>query len=431
MSAVYPVKRFVWQGMLALLVLVGGFGGWSVATQITGAVIASGQVEVEQSRRVVQHPDGGVVAEIAVSEGETVAPGQVLIRLDGTLLLSELAIVETQFFEVLARRGRLTAERDGLSDITWPAMLLQAFETHAQAADLADGQERLFVARAETLGQQIEQLTRRRAQSESQLAGIAAQREAARAQRALIAQELAAQQGLLDQGLAQASRVLALQREEARLTGALGALDAEEAQVEGRITEFALEILTLSTQRREQAQAELRDLGLRELELAERRRALLERIDRLDIRAPLGGIVLGLQVNTTRAVLRPAEPALYIVPQDRPLVIAARIDPRDIDEVFVGQQTVLMFSGFSARTIGELLGVVTLVSADAFVDERFGMTYYRAEIVLTPEARAELGDRPILPGMPVEAYIRTGARSPLDYLTRPLTDYFTRAFRES
>lgn len=431
MTCDFPVRRFVGQGLVALVLLVGGFGGWAVATQISGAVIASGQVEVAQNRRVVQHPDGGVVARINIAEGDLVTPGQGLIQLDGTLLQSELAIVDMQFFEVLARRGRLSAERDGQTEITFPPALTEGFDTHPPVRELAEGQARLFDARIQILTQQIEQLSRRRAQSESQLIGIAAQREAAWAQHALITQELVAQQGLLDQGLAQASRVLALQREQARLTGILGALGAEEAQIEGRIAEIALEILTLTTQRREQAQIELRDLAVRELELSERRHALMERIDRLDIRAPVGGIVLGLQVNTPRSVLRPAEPLLYIVPQDSPLVITVRVDPRDIDEVSVGQPAVLIFSGFGLRNMGEVQGEVTLVSADALVDDRLGVSYYRAEIALTPEARAELGDLPVLPGMPVEAFIRTAARSPLNYLTRPLTDYFTRAFRES
>lgn len=420
----------LWLGSLTLLVLLGGFGLWAVGTTISGAIIASGRIEVEQNRQVVQHPDGGVVAEILISEGDQVTLGDIMLRLDGTLIRSELSIIESQLFEAQARRARLEAERDGLTEMTIPAALLEMAATNPEAAEQLEGQRRLFEARAETLARTVEQLDRRQAQTRAQIEGIDAQARALTSQLALIAEELADQQSLLDKGLAQASRVLALQREEARLAGQVGELAATRAQSEGRITEIELQTLGLVAQRREEANTQLRDIGTSELQLIQRQRALAEQVARLDIRAPSSGTVLGLQVTTPRAVIRPADPVAFIIPQDRPLVITVQIPPIHIDEVQVGQPVRLMFPTFSARTTPELDGQVALVSADALTDPATNIPYYRAEISLSADEVARLGQT-LLPGMPVEAFIQTQARTPLAYLVKPFTDYFVQAFRES
>jgi HlyD family secretion protein len=430
-EAPWSARGPVLLGLIMLAVLVGGVGTWAVLTTIAGAVIAPGQIEVDQNRQVVQHPDGGVVMDILASEGESVAAGDVLMRLDGTLMQSELAIVENQFYELLARRGRLEAERDDAQKIAFMQEALSRAETDAQVAAKLSGQVSLFEARRETLSQQIEQLSKRRSQFSNQIDGINAQLAAIRRQLELVAEELVSQQSLLDRGLAQASRVLALQREQARLGGQIGELTASRARAESQITEAELQILQLRSTRREEAIAELRDLGVRELELAERRRRLLEQINRLELRAPVSGVVYGLQVTTPRAVVRPAEPVLYLVPQDRPLIIAARISPSDIDEVRVGQRVVLVFSAFSSRTTPELFGQVTQVSADAFSDEQTGAAYYRAEITLGDDELIKLEGQPLIPGMPVEAFLQTSPRTPLAFLVKPFTDYFNRAFRGS
>jgi HlyD family secretion protein len=225
--------------------------------------------------------------------------------------------------------------------------------------------------------------------------------------------------------------VLALQREEARLQGQIGALAAELARTEGQITEIEIQMSSLATLRREEATTDLRQIEPLVLELAERRRALQDRIDRLEIRSPVAGIVLGLQVKTPQSVLRAADPVLYVIPQDRPLIITARIPPIHIDEVSVGQTAELVVSAFSSRETPHLAGRITLVSADAFSDPQTGAAYYTAEIELVEGERARLGDRTLLPGMPVEVFLQTGQRTPMAYLVQPFTDYFARAFRES
>ena len=417
-------------GLIALLVLVGGFGTWSIMAQITGAVIASGQIEVDRNRQVIQHPDGGVVDAIVVEEGQLVAEGDILIKLDPDELLSELAIVEGQLFEILARRARLEAERDGTDDITFSDVLTDP--ANVGAIELIAGQTRLFEARVESMLRAQEQLTQRRAQIQSQIGGIDAQQAALVTQRGLIGEELADQQTLLDRGLAQASRVLALRREEANLLGQVGELSASAAQAAEQITEIEIEMLGLETTRREDSITRLRDIQYNELELTERRRTLTTQLDRLDIRAPVSGIVYGLTVYAPRSVIRAADPVMFLIPQDRPLVIAAQVQLTDVDQIHLGQEATLRFSAFDQRRTPELLGEVTLISADAFQNETSGQSFYRVELRLSNGEIEKLPiDMTLIPGMPVEAFVRTADRSPMDYLIKPLADYFAKAFRES
>jgi HlyD family secretion protein len=417
-------------GLIALLVLVGGFGTWSIMAQITGAVIASGQIEVDRNRQVIQHPDGGVVDAIIVEEGQLVAEGDILIKLDPDELLSELAIVEGQLFEILARRARLEAERDGTNDITFSDVLTDP--ANVGAIELIAGQTRLFEARVESMLRAQEQLTQRRAQIQSQIGGIDAQQAALVTQRGLIGEELADQQTLLDRGLAQASRVLGLRREEANLLGQVGELSASAAQATEQITEIEIEMLGLETTRREDSITRLRDIQYNELELTERRRTLTTQLDRLDIRAPVSGIVYGLTVYAPRSVIRAADPVMFLIPQDRPLVIAAQVQLTDVDQIHLGQEATLRFSAFDQRRTPELLGEVTLISADAFQNETSGQSFYRVELRLSNGEIEKLPiDMTLIPGMPVEAFVRTADRSPMDYLIKPLADYFAKAFRES
>ncbi|PSL21258.1 HlyD family type I secretion periplasmic adaptor subunit [Shimia abyssi] len=419
-------------GGFALLILVGGFGTWSVLTEIAGAIVASGRVEVDRNRQVVQHLDGGIVSEIHVEEGDVVDEGALLLRLDDTFLISTLAITESQLFELMARRGRLEAERDNSSDLVFEPELLERATGDAGILDLLDGQKRLFEARRVTLEQEVEQLGKRRGQISNQVEGIDAQTIALSTQLDLIRDELEDQQQLLDKGLAQATRVLALRREEAGLAGRVGELTAQRAQAEGRITEIDIEILKLATAWREQAITQLRDLRYREVELSEQRRQIEERLSRLDIRAPVSGVVYGMQVFALRSVVRPAATVLFVIPQDRPLVIAAQVPVIHVDQVFPGQTVSLRFSAFDQRTTPELFGEVTQISADAFQDEVTAQSYYRAEIVLSEGEAAKLpANLSLIPGMPVDAYLRTEDRTPLAYLVKPLADYFTKAFRES
>jgi len=425
----WSARRPVLIGLLGLVLLFGGFGTWAVMANISGAIISSGRVSVDSNRQVVQHPDGGVVTDILVREGDRVRAGDVMIRLDPVNLRSTSDILRDQLLEIATRSVRLVAERDETDTLTFPPDLLTA-AADPSVAEMIKGQRNLFEARAESRARETEQLARRKDQISAQVDGIAAQSKALDLQLGFIREELDAQQSLLARGLAQAPRVLALQRNEAGLLGQVGEFSASVAELAGRATEIDLEILKLGTRARESAITELRDLSFRQIELSEQYRAIQERLMRLDITSPVDGIVYDLKVFAERSVIRPADPLLYIVPQDRPLVIQTQVDPIHIDQVYPGQPVTLRLPTFDARTTPEIFGQIVRVSPDAFVDQGTGLTYYQAEVLPNPGEVDRLNGQVLLPGMPVEAYLRTDDRTPLGYLIKPLADYFNRAFRE-
>ncbi len=313
---------------------------------------------------------------------------------------------------------------------SFPDTLLQAAADNPSVTEILEGQRNLFDARREAFARETEQLMRRKDQIASQVDGIEAQQQALTLQLGFLREELDAQKSLLERGLAQAPRVLALQREEARLLGQVGEFTASAAELEGRATEMDLEVLKLETRQREQAISELRDLQFRQVELAEQYRSVEERLSRMEITAPVAGVVYDLAFFAERSVIRPADPVLYIVPQDRPLVIQTRVDPIHVDQVYPGQPVTLRLPTFDARTTPELFGSVVRVSPDAFTDQATGAPYYQAEILPDEGELDRLEGQIMLPGMPVEAYLRTDDRTPLAYLVKPLADYFNRAFRE-
>ncbi len=426
----WSVRKYLAIGIIASILLVAGFGSWAFLAQISGAIVTVGQIEIDQGKQVIQHPDGGIVQEIRIKEGSVVRAGDLLLKLDSSVLESDLAVVEAQLFEILTQRARLEAERDDAPTVTFDTAPLQ--EANPLVESLVAGQTRLFEARLETKRRTVAQLMQRQAQIASQRRGIAAQQEALKTQHALITQELVDQQDLLDRGLAQAGRVLALRRQEANLLGTMGDLSAQDAQAAERMTEIDLQVLALSAARHEAAIAALRELSFTEVALSERRRTLRRQLDQREIRAPVSGIVHGLQVFARHAVIRPADVLLYLVPQDRRLVIATRIEVADIDQIFEGQDVTVRFPGFAQRRIPQLQGLVTLISADTYQSAASGFGYYRAEVQLDAGQLDRLpADLALLPGMPVHAYIRTTDRTPMAYLIKPLTDYFAKAFRES
>ncbi|MEM7490177.1 MAG: HlyD family type I secretion periplasmic adaptor subunit [Pseudomonadota bacterium] len=426
----WATGRHMILGVIGLLILVGGFGSWAALANISGAIISSGRVAVDSNRQVVQHPDGGVVTEILVREGDRVEAGDPLVRLDATIMRSERQILADQLQEITARSARLEAERDRAEEIAFPDELLRTAETNPEVADIINGQRNLFNARRDGLAREEEQMDKRKDQIASQIAGIGAQQEALDLQLGFIGEELEAQQDLLADGLARAPIVLELQRREAGLLGQVGEFRAAVAELEGETTQMDLEVLKLRTQAQEEAISELRDLQFRQIELAEQLRAIDGRLSRLEITAPVAGVIYDLQVFAERSVIRAADPVLYIVPQDRPLVIQTEVDPIHIDQVFPGQEVTLRLPAFDARVTPELFGAVVRVSPDAFTDQATGLTYYQAEVLPDEGEIDKLGDQVLLPGMPVEAYLRTEDRTPLGYLVKPLSDYFNRAFRE-
>lgn len=427
----FPIRGKIITGLLALAVLIGGAGYWAFSTQIAGAVVSSGQVRVDQQSQAVQHPDGGVVEEVLVEEGQLVERGDLLIRMDPALLQSELTGQVEQRYELLASMARFEAERDDAEVVVFAEELLEAAKTEPALQALITSQENLFTTRLTTLEHTLDQLQNRKTQINLQLEGIAAQQTSLNRQIELLRQELETQQSLLDRGLSQAATVLALQREEARLLGQIGEFTASAARANEQIAEIDLEALGLTNQRREDAISAISSLRYELITIATQITSLRERLERLNVHAPVSGVVHGLRVFAPRAVLRAADQVMSLIPQDRPLVLVVNIEPIHIDQIYVQQPATLRFPAFSAQDTPELFGYVTKVSADAFTDENTGANYYRAEVALNEGEAARLPqDVTLLPGMPVEAYIRTSDRTPITYLVKPLTDYFNRAFRE-
>ena len=417
-------------GYIALALLLIFFGGWAVFARISGAVLAQGVIEVESNRQVIEHPTGGVVEDILVTDATFVEAGQPLITLDGAMLESELTIIEDQLVELAARRARLLAERDEFAAYQITAALQESYDGEPKYRELIDGQIGLLDARRASALSRTEQLEKQQEQTEKQIIGVEAQLDALGRQRAFAVEELETTRDLLEKGLAQTPRVLSLEREVASIDGTIGNLTAESAQLSGKLAELEIAKLQVMTAARETALGQLREVEPRILELRERVVTLRRQKERLTLRAPLSGTVYGSQVFARNSVISAAEPVMFIIPKDQPLVIASRVSSTDIDQVSVGQPVSLRFPSLDTRLTPDILGRVVQVSADAFVDEQTGFRYYEAILLPSEGEVQKLGDQVLLPGMSVDAFILTGDRSPLSYLVKPLADYFVRAFRE-
>lgn len=413
-------------GFFALALLVGLLGVWGTQTKIAGAVIAPGLIKVESNRQVIQHVDGGIVGSIHARNGDTVKVGQVLLRLDDTDVRSELAIIEQQLLEATARIARLRAERDGAPEFAVDLAGLK----HLSADDVISGQRRLFQAHRTSLDNELAQTQEQVIQTQEQVTGVDAQIEAIDVQIDLLNQEITANEHLDEQGLLIRSKLLEQQRNRARLQGERGRLVALRGQHLSAIAALELGKIRLKTTLREKAITELRDLESDRAELLEKQSVALRKLARMEITTPVAGIVYGSQVFALQSIIQKAKDIMYIVPQDQALVVSARVPAPDVDQIVAGQKVSLRFTALDQRFTPEIFGILSTVSADSFFDKKTGKAYYEVEISPLETELTKLGEQSLVPGMPVDAYIRTAERSPLSYLTKPLADYFYRAFRE-
>ena len=426
--------------------LLAGVLGWSVLASVSGAVIASGVIAVENRNQTVEHIDGGTVREILVRDGDRVERDQVLLRFADGELRSEEAILAAQYAELAARQNRLEAEFRGLDAIAWDRELTELAATDPEVADILAGQERLFRAREAARQGEIARLRERIGQTGDEIAGLEAQGTSLREQSALIARELEAQRSLFEQGLTRLSPVLALERAARNLEGQSGSTRAGIARARGGIAELEAWILQIDANRIEAAEDEARDVSARAIQVKERLASVRAQLGRMEVRAPVAGEVFGMSVFAPREVVLPGEPILQIVPLDGALVAMARLDPTDVDQVYPGQPAVLRFPAFPARQTPEFDGSVVRISPDTLRDEATGRSWYEVELAVRDprgaaadgsgagDGRASLPRRfaglAITPGMPVEAHIRTGERTVLDILAKPVTDFFYRSLRE-
>ncbi|MEQ1653937.1 MAG: HlyD family type I secretion periplasmic adaptor subunit [Hyphomicrobium sp.] len=421
------IRRRLMAGLMMTTALVGGLGGWSAFASIASAVVAPGIVVVEGKDKKVQHPTGGVIGAILVKNGDTVTAGDVILRLDPTQARASLGIVTSEQTQLEARQVRLQAERDQSDTITFPESYLSR---SADARTIADSERRLFDARRKSVASQKSQLSERISQLRIEIEGLNAQLKAKTTEVALMTDESERVEGMRAKNLVPVTRALSSERDLTRLKGEHGMLQSNIARAEGQISEIGVQILSIDQQMLTESMKELRDVDTRLSELAERRNAAQDQLNRIDIKAPRTGIVHDMQVNTIGGVISPAETLMTIVPSDEKLAIEIRLAPTDRDQVHIGQKAHMRFSAFNQRTTPEFVGEITGIAAELTREPQTGVTYYTAHVAVSEEQREEAANLKLVPGMPVETFMETGRRTAISYFMKPFTDQMTRAFRE-
>jgi HlyD family secretion protein len=415
--------------VIAAVLLVAGLGGWAMTTEFTGAVIAGGQLVVDSNVKKVQHPTGGVVGKLNVREGKEVKAGDIVVSLDDTQILANRDIVVKALNELAARQAREEAERDGLDKVTFPAELI-ARKSDPDVAKAVTGEQRQFEIRRTSREGQKAQLRERIIQLRQEISGYEAQITSKDKQIEWVGKELVGVYELWEKNLIPYTRVTSLEREKERLVGERGQLMASIAQSKGKMAEIELQILQIDQDMRTEVGKDLAEIRARTAEMIERKVAAEDQLKRVDIRAPIDGVVLQLTVHTVGGVITAGEAIMLIVPQTETLQVEAKIPPQEIDQVRIGQPAVLRFVAFSQRTTPELIGTVVRISADVSEDTKSGARFYTIRLDVSPEEVARLSAVRLVPGMPVEALIQTSPRTVMSYLIKPLHDQLARAFRE-
>ena len=423
------IRRHIIAGSVIVGVLAIGFGGWASTAELSGALIAQGTIVVDSNIKKVQHPTGGVVGEVRVHDGDRVKAGDILIRLDETVTRANLAIVTKSLIELYARKARLGAERDGVDTVAMPPELKDQADDPDVKASL-DSERKLFdLRRTARLGQK-DQLRERIKQLQEQISGLVAQQDAKSKEISFVDQELSGVRELWQKNLVQLNRLTSLERDEARVEGERGQLVASAAEAKGRIAEIQLQILNIDQESSSDVAKELRETDSKIGEAVERKVTAEDQLKRIDIRAPQDGVVFQSTANTVGGVIAAGDPIMMIVPESDKLSVEVKVEPKDIDQVAIGQPVVLRFSAFNQRTTPELNGSVTRIGADTSNDQRTGQSYYLVRIGIEPSELDRLGPVKLTPGMPVESFIQNGKRTLVSYLVKPLHDQLMRSMRE-
>ncbi|PSC03926.1 HlyD family type I secretion periplasmic adaptor subunit [Alsobacter soli] len=416
-------------GLLASAMLVLGAGGLTAFTPITGAVIAQGALVVESSPKKVQHPQGGVVQEIRVKEGDHVQAGDVLLRLDETVARASLAVVSNSLDQDRAKAARMAAELAGMP-LSFPADLLHRAKAEPDIAELLAGEAKLYAARAVAREGERKQLRERIAQAGQEIAGYESQEAAKARESALISKELDGVRELYAKKLVSIGRVNQLERDAARLEGDRGQLRSAMARTKGQIAETEIQILQIDQKLKGEVAAQLRETQAKIAEEGERQVAAKDTLNRIEMRAPQSGVVNQMTVHTVGGVVQPNETVMMIVPERETLVAEVKVRPNEASHVYEGQPASVLLTGLDRNVTPRLNGTVRFVGSDAVVDPRQGASYFVARIGFPDSERARLAeDVKIGAGMPVETFLATGDRTLLSYLVKPIADQMRRAFR--
>lgn len=426
----HAIRSLRFAGLAIVLGLVGVVGGWSHFTEISGAVIANGSVVVDGEVKKVQHQAGGIVGEIRAQNGWHVKAGDLLVRLDETMTRANLEIARRNLAELWARKSRLVAERDGLSAIQFPSDLEAVAMTDNMAGEVKASEQKVFDLRAQARTGQKSLLAERQAQVEQEIAGHQAQIASKSNELEFLDRELKGVRSLFKKKLIGIERMSELERSAERLRGELASLTTAIAQSKGKVGEVRLQIVQIDRDMMSEVSTELRDVEAKIGELIERRIAADDQMRRIDIRAPIDGVVHQSIVHTIGGVISAGEVLMVIVPEHDQLTVETKISPRDIDQLWIGQPAHMRFSAFNQRTTPEIAGKVDRISADVSTDEKTGQSYYTVRVALERDEVKRLGDVKVVPGMPVEAMITTDNRTVLSYLTKPLRDQIAKSFRD-
>ncbi|MDI1230192.1 MAG: HlyD family type I secretion periplasmic adaptor subunit [Methylobacter sp.] len=414
-------------GAAIVFATFGVFGVWAFLAPMDSSALAPGVVVVKSYRKTVQHLDGGIIAKIRVKDGDLVKEGQPLLLLDDTQIKAQLEIARAQNITLAAQVARLRAERDRLKQIDYPELLDDASDPRITEAKLAENN--VFKSRISAYEGQIAVLNQRVGQINSKINGLRGQIDSKKQLTASYAEEIRDLKELLAEGFADKQRLRDLQRNHAIQSGEIAQLNAEIATNQMLISETRLQILQVQKQFQEEVAGKLSEAQGQLNDAQERLAANQDKLNRVVIKAPASGMVLGLTVHNENGVISPGHPILDIVPQDAELIIEAQVSPMDIDRVAVGLQAEVRFSAFKQSKTPKMDGKVIHLSADRLTDEQ-GNAYYQARIELTPDSRKKLGDMQLLPGMPAEVLINTGERTLFEYLAQPATNFFARSFIE-
>lgn len=426
-------RRYSLIGVVAVLLVFGGFGSWAALAPLSSAAIGPGVISVERYRKTVQHLEGGIVREIKVRDGELVARDQVLLTLDDTQPKAQLEVLRGQLFASLAREARLIAQRDNLARVVFPDELAAA-RGDPRAADAMRVQVQTFTVRKQAHDGEATLYQRQIEQLRAKASGLAAQKKSREQLVASYESERVDFEALLQQGYAERQRVREMERNVAQSEGQRGSLLSDLAATELQVSETQVKILQLGKELQREVAKELAEVQNDLSALREKLRSLQDTVERTVVRAPDAGMVLGLGVHTLGAVVRPGERILDIVPQNEKLVVEAQISPQDIDQVRIGQLAEVRFSAFKQRDLPQIQGRLVSVSADRLVDDAEGrkVPYYLARVEISAEGLQALTHAKLvlLPGMPAEVLVNTGERTLLQYLTAPLLNTVARSFRQ-
>lgn len=405
--------------LVVILILMG------TLFRISGAVIAQGDVAVESRIKEITHPNGGVIAQVLVKDGQRVKKGDLLIRLDTSVSDISSVAAGDSLHSMMTRRSRLESERDGDGSYESPKSLPNS----PDVAVMNEKERLLFDLRRRSLAESHAQMRERMSQSEQEAISIQAQIQSVDRQRDLIEKERKGIQLLYDKGLVTITRYTESERIAVDLQAQAEGLRAKLAQSRAQLAEVRQRDSQLDKDFRTEAGNELASLNAQMGDMQARAATTADQHRRSEIRAPYDGVIDKLAYATVGAFMPPSQVILEIVPDADRNLVEVRIQPQDIDQIRIGQSANLHFSAFNQQTTPTVSGRVEWVSAERARDQATGVTYYRAHIGVTDQNFRKLGGLEVKIGMPVEAYIETGSRTLLSYLLKPLTDQATRAFR--